>query len=120
MDSHSHHHHEEKTQVVLNVEGMTCAHCAMTISKVLEKNGAEHPNVNFATGEARFSLDDKDELKNIVAGIAKAGYKVVSQKESEAHNHGLSTLEKKFLFTLPFTIVLFFSHMIFSHNFILC
>ena len=119
MDSHSHHHHEEKTQVVLNVEGMTCAHCAMTISKVLEKNGAEHPNVNFATGEARFSLDDKDELKNIVAGIAKAGYKVVSQKESEAHNHGLSTLEKKFLFTLPFTIVLFFSHMIFSHNFIL-
>ena len=119
MDSHSHHHHEEKTQVVLNVEGMTCAHCAMTISKVLEKNGAEHPNVNFATGEARFSLDDKDELKNIVAGIAKAGYKVVSQKESEAHNHGLSSLEKKFLFTLPFTVVLFFSHMIFPHDFIL-
>src|ERR1035437_2743122 len=119
MDSHSHHHHEEKTQVVLNVDGMTCAHCAMTISKVLEKNGAEHPSVNFATGEARFSLGDKEDLKNIVAGITKAGYKVVSQKESEAHNHGLSSLEKKFLFTLPFTIVLFFSHMIFSHDFIL-
>jgi len=119
MDSHSHHHHEEETQVVLNVEGMTCAHCAMTISKVLENNGAEHPDVNFATGEARFSLDDKDELKRIVEGITKAGYKVISQKESEAHNHGLSSLEKKFLFTLPFTIVLFFSHMVFSHDFIL-
>jgi Cu+-exporting ATPase len=119
MDSHSHHHHEEETQVVLNVEGMTCAHCAMTISKVIENNGAEHPDVNFATGEARFSLGNKEELKNIVAGITKAGYKVVSQKESEAHSHGLSSLEKKFLFTLPFTIVLFFSHMIFAHDFIL-
>lgn len=34
MNSHTH-HHEEETQVVLNVEGMTCAHCAMTIIKNL-------------------------------------------------------------------------------------
>ncbi|MBI4945704.1 MAG: cadmium-translocating P-type ATPase [Bacteroidetes bacterium] len=119
MEPHSHHPHEEDTQVVLNVEGMTCAHCAMTISKVIENNGAEHANVNFATGEARFSLGNKEELKTIVEGITKAGYKVISQKESEAHTHGLSSLEKKFLFTLPFTVVLFFSHMIFSHDFIL-
>ena len=66
MDTHSHHHHEEETQVVLNVEGMTCAHCAMTVTKVLENNGAEHPAVNFATGEASFSIGDKGELKAIV------------------------------------------------------
>ncbi|MBL7883194.1 MAG: cadmium-translocating P-type ATPase, partial [Bacteroidia bacterium] len=29
------------------------------------------------------------------------------------------SIEKRFYFTLPFTIVLFFSHMLFSHNFIL-
>lgn len=118
MDSHSH-RHEEETQIVLNVEGMTCAHCAITITKVLENNGAEHPSVNFATGEASFSLDDKNELKKIVDGIQKVGYKVISQSEQEALGHGLSSVEKKFLFTLPFTVVLFFSHMIFSHDFIL-
>ena len=118
MDSHSH-HHDEETQVVLNVEGMTCAHCAITVSKVLENNGARHPAVNFATGEASFSIEEEGVLKKITEGIAKAGYKVVSQKESEAHSHGLSALEKKFLFTLPFTIVLFFSHMVFAHDFML-
>ena len=118
MDSHSH-CHEEETHVVLNVEGMTCAHCAMTITKVLEKNGAEHPSVNFTTGEASFSLEDKNGLEKIVDGIQRAGYKVVSQSERESHEHGLSSVEKKFLFTLPFTVVLFFSHMIFSHEFIL-
>jgi len=118
MDPHSH-RHEEDTQVVLNVEGMTCAHCAMTITKVLEHNGAENPSVNFATGEASFSLDDKNALKKIVDGIQRAGYKVVSQSEHEVHGQGFSSVEKKFLFTLPFTIVLFFSHMIFSYEFIL-
>lgn len=120
MDDHSHHHHhEDETQVTLNVEGMTCAHCAMTITKVLENNGAHHPSVNFATGEARFSLAEGTVLPKIVENIAKAGYKVVSQKESEAHAKGLSSLEKKFVFTLPFTFVVFFSHMVFPHEFIL-
>lgn len=118
MDSHSHRREEEK-QIVLNVEGMTCSHCAITISKVLENNGAQHPNVNFATGEASFSLKDNNELIKIVDGIRKAGYNIVNQSEHDAHRHGFSSVEKKFLFTLPFTIVLFFSHMIFSHDFVL-
>jgi len=119
MDTHSHHHHEEETQVVLNIEGMTCAHCAMTVTKVLENNGAVHPTVNFATGEATFSVDEKGELKNIIEGIAKAGYKVISQAENSIAGRGLSSVEKKFLITLPFTCVLFFSHMIFPHEFVL-
>ena len=117
MDSHSHNHSEE-TQITLNVEGMTCAHCAMTVTKVLENNGAQHPGVNFATGEVRFLLPDNTELKKIVENINKAGYKVISQKEKEEHSKGLSSVEKKFLFTLPFTVVLFFSHMLFSHSFV--
>lgn len=122
MDSHSHdhgHNHEGKAQVTLNIEGMTCAHCAMTVTKVLENNGAEHPTVNFATGEAVFSMEGHDALQKITEGIAKAGYKVVSSKEVEAASRGLSSLEKRFLFTLPFTVILFFSHMLFPHDFIL-
>ncbi|HEY4799922.1 MAG TPA: cation-translocating P-type ATPase [Bacteroidia bacterium] len=118
MDSHNH-THEEETQLVLNVEGMTCAHCAMTVTKVLENSGAAHPNVNYATGEASFSIDDSVDVKKIIQGIQKAGYKVVSQSERKANEKGYSSVEKNFFYTLPFTIVLFFSHMIFTHNFIL-
>jgi len=111
----------EENNVTLNIEGMTCAHCSMTISKIIENNGAEQPNVNYATGEARFLLLNKNNLQKIISGISKAGYKVVSEEiaHEHEHHHGASSVEKKFLFTLPFTIVLFFSHMIFTHDFIL-
>ena len=111
----------EEENITLNIEGMTCAHCAMTITKVLENNGADKPNVNYATGEANFHLHGKDNLQKIISGISKAGYKVISTQEAHAHEHqdGASSVEKKFLITLIFTIPLFFSHMIFPHDFIL-
>jgi P-type Cu+ transporter len=116
MTIRSHPDQETEKQVVLDIEGMTCAHCAATVTRVLKNNGAEHPEVNFATGEARFILKDHEGLKKMQAAIAKAGYKVISQAESQANQKGISSAEKKFLFTLPFTMVLFFSHMVFSHN----
>ncbi len=111
--------------ITLHIEGMTCAHCATTVTKVLEKSGAKTPHVNFSTGEASFRFQDKNNLEKIIADISSAGYKVIADEASHnhnhdhEHNHGSSSLEKKFLFTLPFTTVLFFSHMIFSHNFLL-
>ncbi|MBI4930784.1 MAG: cadmium-translocating P-type ATPase [Bacteroidetes bacterium] len=117
--NHHGHTYEKETQITLHVEGMTCAHCAMTITKVLENNAAEYPNVNYATGEARFFLEDESGLKKIIDGIQKAGYKVISQSEVEAHEKGLASVEKKFLSTIPFTIPLFLSHMIFKHDFVL-
>ncbi|MBI3502050.1 MAG: cadmium-translocating P-type ATPase [Bacteroidetes bacterium] len=103
----------------LNIEGMTCAHCAMTITKVLENNGAENATVNYAAGEASFHLPDQNNLQKIISGISKAGYKVVSEETVHAHEHTISRVEKYFLFTLPLTIVLFLSHMIFPDEFIL-
>lgn len=105
-------------QIVLQIEGMTCAHCAMTITKVLERNGAKNPSVNFATGEARFFLENKNELGKIINEIHHAGYKVVSQNEDKNNSGGFSSVEKRFFFTLPFTLPLFFSHLVFPHNFI--
>ena len=116
---HQGHTHKEETQVTLNVEGMTCAHCAMAVTKVLKKNNAIHPHVNFSTGEAIFSVHDKNDIPEIIKGIQRAGYKVLSRKEIESHQNGISAVEQKFLFTLPFTLPLFFSHMIFSHDFVL-
>lgn len=104
----------------LNIEGMTCAHCAMTVTKVLQNSGAEHPNVNIVSGEATFRLSDPTKLQKIVSGISKAGYKVVKSEDASAHkHHAASAAEKRFLFTLPFTAVLFFSHMLLPHDFIL-
>lgn len=103
----------------LNVEGMTCNHCAMTITKYLEKLGLENVNVNFATNEVRYKSSDKVKLETIKNGIANLGYKVVEEKTNEhehAHhpNHqnqpGLSSVEKKFLFCIIWTLPLF-SHM---------
>lgn len=118
MDHHGH-IHEPESQITLNVEGMTCAHCATTVTKVLERHHAIRPHVNFSTGEAIFSVKDKKDLPEIINGIQYAGYKVLTQQEIGSHPEGISPVEKKFLFTLPFTIPLFFSHMIFPHDFIL-
>src|ERR1051325_2053850 len=113
----------EEENITLTVEGMTCAHCAMTITKVLENNGAENPSVNYATGEASFHLHNEKNLPKILSGISKAGYKASvldnAHTHGHEHHHGASSVEKKFFITLPFTIILFFSHMIFPHDFIL-
>ncbi len=119
MDSYTLQHVHEEAQLVLNVEGMTCAHCAQTVNKVLQNSGAHNPSVNFATGEASFLLPDATALDAIIQGIGKAGYKVLSTKELALKQEKVSSLEKKFFFTIPFTVVLFFSHMFFSHDFFL-
>src|ERR1035437_5315049 len=110
---------ESSTNITLQVEGMDCANCALGITKNLQKKGLENVYVDFATGEATFLLKDKSKLQTIIDSINGLGYKVVDKKHLEANAGKLSTLDKRFYFTLPFTIVLFVSHMIFDHDFIL-
>ncbi len=98
---------------------MTCSHCAQTITKKLESSGAENVNVDFASGEASFVLHDKHKLQEIISGIHSIGYKASEKKEGHEHHHEGSNVEKKFWWSLAFTVPLFFSHMIFPHDFIL-
>ena len=99
--------------ITLNIEGMDCSSCALGISKQLEKNGMSNVDVNFATGEARFTIDEHGNLKEAVKDIHKIGYKVIDKKEDSAP--GFSSLEKKFYFTLFFTTPLFL-HMFIDWN----
>ena len=113
---------ETLKNITLKVEGMNCASCASTITKGLEKKGYENVNVNFATGEANFILPDKTQLQSAVDTIDSLGYKVVRDLSGHTHNHtheegGISNVEKKFYFTLPFTIPLFL-HMFLSISFL--
>lgn len=104
---------------ILHIEGMDCANCALGITKSLKKSGMENVHVDFATGEATFYLQNKNKLTSAIKDIQSLGYKVIDSKVKEENEGKLSTIEKRFYFTLPFTIVLFFSHMLLPHDFIL-
>lgn len=110
---------DKSTNITLLVEGMDCTACALGITKSLQKKGAENVHVDFATGEAAFFIDDKKQLPVMVKSITDLGYKVVDSNYLEANKGKLTSIEKRFYFTLPFTVVLFFGHMLFSHDFIL-
>ena len=105
--------------ITLHVQGMDCANCATGITKSLQKNGMENVFVDFATGEASFYINDKNKLKSAIDSIQGLGYKVIDSIQKEKNEGKLSPIEKRFYITLPFTIILFFSHMIFNHDFIL-
>jgi Cu+-exporting ATPase len=88
------------------VEGMSCTNCALTINKYLQKQGAQNVNVNFIGGDVSFDVIDqsKDEL---IKGIAGLGYKVVEERPlTTDHPPMISKHLARFLFCLPFTLVL--------------
>ena len=63
--------HMQKTEI--EISGMTCGHCAMSISKELEAVPGIHVlEVNHATGKAIVEGEASEE--NLVAAIDKAGY----------------------------------------------
>ncbi len=110
----------EKTQnTILHIEGMDCANCATGITKSLQKSGMENVHVDFATGEAVFYTKDKSTLPSAIKDVQRLGYKIIDSRLKENNDGKLSTIEKRFYVSLPFTILLFFSHMLLSHDFFL-
>lgn len=97
----------ETTQ--LQVEGMTCSNCALGITRYLEQRGLKKVNVNFATGEVYFNLNGEKDLQGIIAGINKLGYKVVTETATSDNNKLLTSTERKFIFSLIFTLPLLLS-----------
>jgi Cu+-exporting ATPase len=93
--------------IQLKVEGMTCANCALTINKYLEKKGMQNIKVNPIDGDVSFEIVEGADEEPLIKGINDLGYEVVA--------HGLKQIEKKpflstqvgrFFFCLPFTLVL--------------
>lgn len=109
----------QNQHITLLIEGMDCSNCALGITKSLQKKGMQKVYVDFATGEANFEATDPKLLAPAIASIKDLGYKVLDTRFGAEEKTGLSRIEKRFYFTLPFTIVLFFSHMLLPHNFIL-
>jgi P-type Cu+ transporter len=96
-------------EITVNVDGMTCANCAAGIHRKLTKAGYQKVDVSFATGEVTIEEEGPVDLDRVRALISDAGYTYVGEKRKESS--GLAPIEKKFLFTLPFTIPLL-AHMV--------
>lgn len=66
------------TQIRFDVEGMTCASCAVRIERVLGKQeGVESAVVNFAGQEARVTITEDADLEALRAAVAKIGYDIL-------------------------------------------
>lgn len=108
---------DKQQKKIFKIEGMTCTNCALGIKKHLDKNGVQNVNINFTSTEASFTNDQKHNFESVKKLIQAIGYnaKRVSEKDQES---GLSSIEKKFFFTLFFTVPLF-SHMFLNQESIL-
>ena len=92
----------------LKVEGMTCSNCALSVSNYLKKEGLTDIKVNPITGEVTFTSEADAGILKLRAGIKKLGYNVVDETLAGQPKKAifLSNNKQRFLFTLPFTLVL--------------
>lgn len=89
------------------VEGMTCANCALTINKYLDKKGMQNIRVNPIDAEVTFETIEGTETKSLINGINDLGYHVVDQQQDAATKQPFfSNQRNRLLFCLPFTLVL--------------
>ncbi|WP_295654420.1 cation-translocating P-type ATPase [uncultured Mucilaginibacter sp.] len=97
--------------IELNVTGMHCNNCAISVHRLLEKKGLHDIHVDFAGEEVKFTTSDESVLPEVIKGIEGLGYHVV---EDMANNHEpfYQKIENKFIFSLIFTIPLLL-HMVF-------
>jgi len=80
------------TEIRFDVEGMTCASCAVRIERVLGKQaGVEAANVNFAGQEARATVNEDADLEALRAAVAKIGYNI---EEIDPENDNRSMTER--------------------------
>jgi copper chaperone CopZ len=61
----------------LKIEGMTCGHCEMSVTKELSKlAGAQDVKVSSQSGTATLSVDESVDQAEIQAAVEEAGYKL--------------------------------------------
>ncbi|MBK5270536.1 MAG: cation-translocating P-type ATPase, partial [Bacteroidia bacterium] len=94
-------------KVQWKVGGMDCSNCALTIHKYLEKEGMKNVKVNFASGDVLFDINGIESKEKIVKGIKALGYSVESEQNTTKGRHPfVFTQLHRFLFCLPFTLLL--------------
>jgi len=111
---------KKNREVIIPIEGMTCAACSRAVERALGKlEGVEEASVNLATEKAKVVYDPSIvRLSQIREAIIKAGYKPLEmQTESkddarrQQREKEISTMWTKFIVSLIFTAPLFYIAM---------
>ena len=71
-------------KIELNVTGMTCGHCEMTVKNSLEKiNGVKKAKVNRKKNNAIVTFDNNADIKiiDLLKAVARTGYEASLKKE---------------------------------------
>lgn len=102
--------------IELNVTGMHCNNCAISVHNLLEKKGLQNILVDFASEEVKFSTDDEAKVPEIIKGIEQLGYKVVDDPALHVPKF-YEKVENKFIFCAIFTVPLFL-HMLLPWHFL--
>ena len=64
------------TQTTLNIEGMTCNHCAMTVQKALSSvPGVQKAEVSLPSKKAVVTTEGPLDLPAVVRAVEEEGYK---------------------------------------------
>jgi heavy metal translocating P-type ATPase len=95
-----------------DVEGMTCASCAIRIERILSKqDGVDEAIVNFAGSEARVVAAPSTDVEHLIEAVRKIGYdmrEVVPEQEridvTERFNEEERTQLRNFIGAAAFTI----------------
>ena len=96
-------------KVEWKVGGMDCTNCALTITRYLQKEGLKNVKVNFIGGDVSFEQNSNISKEIIEKGIEDLGYHVLNENKtagSKAGRRMFTNHGQRFLFCLPFTIVL--------------
>ncbi|HEY0899851.1 MAG TPA: cation-translocating P-type ATPase, partial [Sphingobacteriaceae bacterium] len=97
---------EDHELVELNVTGMHCNNCALSVHKALEKKGLQDIYVDFANEEVKFRGGAALPLPSIIKDIEGLGFKVY-EKDTVPEEKFYNKVENRFLFSLVFTLPLF-------------
>jgi len=62
----------------LEIEGMSCTNCALTVDKFLQGKGMQQVKVNFMGGDVSFEMGTDVPKQDIATGIEKLGYHVIT------------------------------------------
>jgi Cu+-exporting ATPase len=88
--------------IELNVTGMHCNNCAMSVHNMLEKKGLHNILVDFAGEEVKFSAGNDSEVADAIKGIEQMGYKVIDDPALHQPKF-YEKVENKFIFCAIFT-----------------
>ncbi len=85
--------------ITLDVEGMTCASCALRIERVLGKqDGVDAAVVNFAGQEARVTVSPGVEVEQLSAAVSKMGYAVTEVAEGDERESVVERYSRETIF----------------------